>query len=224
MFKRRSQQNPSNLLPWYANHTLSDAERATVDEWLKTDPHAADRLADVNTLRSAIGAQPRLAPSPLVRQQLLAKVATRQRAARRPAWLVGSAVALVLLVALWAVIQPGIALQWSVAGTGVSTYRIYRAVAESTDFNLLSEIPASESARAYSFTDVTSLPGQTYTYVVEAVTVDGETTLSPVAMGRGADVLPAQLALVLTSLVAGAAAMLLVGTPGRSAPRRLIGV
>lgn len=224
MFKRRTSQDPSTLLPWYANHTLPDAERATVDEWLKTDPHAAERLADVNMLRSAVSAQSRLAPSPLVRQQLLAKIATRRRTARRPAWLIGSAVTLVLLVALWVVIQPGIALQWSVAGTGVSTYRIYRAVAESTDFNLLSEIPATDRAQAYSFTDVTSLPGQTYTYVVEAVTLDGETTLSPVAMGRGLDVLPAQLALILTSLVAGTAAMLLVGTPGRSAPRRLIGI
>jgi hypothetical protein len=55
--------------------------------------------------------------------------------------------------------------------------------------------------------------------VIQAVTQTGQTTLSPLAVGRGLDVLPAQLALVLTSLVAGAAAMLLI----REAPRPSIG-
>jgi hypothetical protein len=133
-------------------------------------------------------------------------------------------VALVLLVALWAVVQPGIALQWSVAGTGASAYRVYRAPADTDEFSLLSEIPAQSNAQAYSFTDITSLPGQTYTYVVEAVAANGQTTLSPLAVGRGLDVLPAQLALILTSLLAGTVAMLFVGNSARPmTPRRLIG-
>jgi lipopolysaccharide/colanic/teichoic acid biosynthesis glycosyltransferase len=185
-------------------------------------------LAAVESLRSAISAQPAIAPSPAVRQQLLAQIKTRRPAPRlfaRPiAWLVGSAVALVLLVALWFVVQPGIALQWSVAGTGASTYRVYRAPVNGEEFNLISEVPARSDSQAYSFTDITSLPGQTYTYVIEAVTRDGQTTLSPFAVGRGLDVLPAQLALVLTSLVVGAAAMALVSNSSRPAiNRRLMG-
>lgn len=227
MFKRRSHQDPSTLLPWYINQTLPDTEREAVEDWLKTEPHAADQLATLGALRSSINAQTKVAPSPLVRQQLLAKINTRQPASRRmlrPVWPIGAAVALVLLVALWMVVQPGIALQWSVAGTGASAYRIYRAPVDSQDFDLLSEIPAQSDAQAYSFIDVTSLPGQTYTYVVEAVTTSGQRTLSPLAVGRGLDVLPAQLALILTSLVAGAVAMLLVGNSTRpTAHRRPLG-
>ena len=199
------------MLPWYANHTLSAAERDAVETWLKTRPEAADSLAAVEEVRSAVSAQPKRAPSPMVRQRLLAQIKTRPQTSRRPAWLVGSAVALVLLVALWIVVQPGIALQWSVTGDGVSTYRVYRAPVNSAEYSLISEIPVQSNAQAYSFTDITALPGQTYTYVVQAVTWTGQTTLSPIAVGRGLDVLPAQVALILTSLVAGAAAMLLVG-------------
>ncbi|MBI5564306.1 MAG: hypothetical protein HY870_05395 [Chloroflexi bacterium] len=228
MLKPHSNQDPSALLPWYANQTLPEAEREAVEAWLKTQPDAADQLAAVSVLQSAISEQPKLPPSPLVRQQLLAHISLQQRAPRRlarPAWLVGSAVTVILLVALWAVIQPGIALQWSVAGTGASAYRVYRAPVDSEEFSLISEIPAQHNGQAYSFTDITSLPGQTYTYVVEAVTDSGETTLSPLAVGRGLDVLPAQLALILTSLVAGAAATLLAGNLARPAShRRPIGV
>ncbi len=227
MFKRSANPDPSDLLPWYVNQTLSHVERDAVEDWLKTQPAATDRLTTVSELRSAINAQPRLAPSPAVRQQLLAQIKTRQPSPKhlaRPAWLVGSAVALVLLVALWLVVQPGIALQWSVTGTGVNTYRVYRAPADSEEFSLISEIPAQHNAEAYSFTDITSLPGQTYTYVIEAVTQTGQTTLSPLAIGHGLDVLPAQLALILTSLVAGVVAMLFVSNYTPTERRRPIGV
>lgn len=214
MFKRPSNSDPDSLLPWYVNHTLSAAERDAVETWLKTLPDAVERLNAIDDLRSTINAQPKISPSPRVRQQLLAQIRTRQRAPRllaRPTWLIGPVVAVLLLVALWMVVQPGIALHWSVAGTGASAYRVYRAPVDTEQFNLISEIPARNDAQAYSFTDVTSLPGQTYTYVIEAVTESGQTTRSPLAVGRGLDVLPAQLALILTSLVAGAAAILLVG-------------
>jgi hypothetical protein len=219
MFKHHSKPNPATLLPWYVNQTLPDTEREVVEEWLKTQPHAAEELAVVNELRSGVSAQPKLSPSPLVRQQLLAQINSRQPAPRRlarPAWLIGSVVSVILLLVLWVVVQPGIALEWSVAGTGANTYRVYRAPVDSEEFSLLGEIPAQRNAQAYSFTDITSLPGQTYTYVVEAITSNGQSTLSPLAVGRGLDVLPAQLALILTSLVAGVVAMLLVGSSPRS--------
>jgi len=219
MFKRHPKQNPATLLPWYVNQTLPETEREVVEEWLKIQPHAVEQLAVVNELRSGINAQPKLSPSPLVRQQLLAQINSQQRVPRRlarPAWLIGSVVSVILLLVLWVVVQPGIALEWSVAGTGASTYRVYRAPVDSEEFSLLSEIPAQRNAQAYSFTDITSLPGQTYTYVVEVIASNGQSTLSPLAVGRGLDVLPAQLALILTSLLAGVVAMLLVGSSPRS--------
>lgn len=227
MNQRTSPQDPDTLLPWYANHTLSAIERAAVESWLKAQPAATAQLAAVDGLRSAISAQPGIAPSPAVRRQLLARLKIERRAPARlarSAWWLGSAVAVVLLVALWAVVQPGIALQWSVNGSGASAYRVYRAPVDSKEFSLLSEVPAQANAQAYTFTDVTSLPGQTYTYVIEAVTNNGQTALSPLAVGRGLEALPAQLALILTSIVAGATAMMLVGDATRpTINRRLIG-
>ena len=119
MSKHRSTQDPLDLLPWYANHTLSATERETVEAWLEAHPEASPQLAAIESVRSAVIGQPRLSPSPAVRRQLLARLHTERHTAVRPdrsAWLIGSAVALVLLVALWAVVQPGIALQWSVDG------------------------------------------------------------------------------------------------------------
>ncbi len=227
MSKHRTTQELLDLLPWYANHSLSAAERETVEAWVETQPETLFHLRAIEHVRSAVNGQPRLSPSPVVRRQLLARLhAERQAPLRlgRSAWLVGSAVALVLLVTLWMVVQPGIALRWSVDGGSASAYRIYRAPADSEDFSLLGEIPAQINAYSYSFIDITSLPGQTYTYIVEAVTQSGETTLSPLAVGRGWDVLPAQLALILTSVVAGLAAMLLMTNSTRTmANRRPIG-
>jgi hypothetical protein len=219
MNKRTPPQDPDALLPWYANHTLSAAERATVETWLKTQPAATAQLTAVDGLRAAISAQPRIAPPPAVRRKLLARLKTERRAPVRlvrSTWWLGSAVAVVLLVALWAVVQPGIALQWSVMGSGASAYRVYRAPVDSAEFSLLSEVPVQADTRAYTFTDVTSLPGQTYTYVVEVVANNGQSLASQTVTGRGLEALPAQLALVLTSLAAGVAVMLLTGETNRS--------
>jgi hypothetical protein len=227
MNKRTPPQDPDALLPWYANHTLSATERATVETWLKTRPAATVQLAAVDGLRSAISVQPGSAPSPAIRRQLLARIKTERRAPARlarSAWWLGPAVAVLLLVALWAVVQPGIALQWSVAGSGASAYRVYRAPVDSEEFSLLSEVPAQVDTRVYNFIDVTSLPGQTYTYVVEGVANTGQSLVRQTVIGRGLEALPAQLALVLTSLVAGAAAMLLIGDATRlTAHGRFIG-
>jgi hypothetical protein len=227
MSKRAPLQDPETLLPWYVNCTLSDTERAIVETWLKTQPAAKAKLAAVNGLRSAISAQPDIVPAQAVRRQLSARLKTERRAPAwlaRSAWWLGPMVAVMLLVVLWAVAQPGIALQWSVAGNGASAYRVYRAPADSKEFSLLSEMPAQVDTRAYTFTDVTPLPGQTYTYIVEVITNNGRSLVSQPIIGRGLDALPAQLALILTSLAAGAAAMITAGNLTRSAfDRRLIG-
>jgi hypothetical protein len=44
------------MLPWYANGTLAAAERAWVDEMLRSDPHAAAELAWVESLQRKVQA------------------------------------------------------------------------------------------------------------------------------------------------------------------------
>jgi len=125
----------------------------------------------------------------------------------RWAWAWGTAIAALVLMVLWLVVQPGIALQWSVDGGRASLFRIYHAVDGSRDFNLLNEVPARPNVRDYVFTDTSSLPGQHYTYLVEAVGASGRSILSQTVTGNGLDALPGQLLLLLVSLLAGYAVM-----------------
>jgi len=46
----------SELLPWYANGTLPDADRARVDEMLRSDPLAAGELAWLQSLQQKVQA------------------------------------------------------------------------------------------------------------------------------------------------------------------------
>jgi len=64
------------------------------------------------------------------------------------------------------------------------------------------EVPAQSGMLDYTFVDTALWPGQAYQYRVEAI--DAETASATVA-ANGADVLPAQLAIVLSSLLIGAA-------------------
>jgi anti-sigma factor RsiW len=52
-------QSPSSLLqmlPWYVNGTLDAADRARVEEWLRTDPSAAAELAWLQSLQQKVRA------------------------------------------------------------------------------------------------------------------------------------------------------------------------
>ena len=206
-------QTPDSLLPWYVNQSLSIAEQSSVENWLSEHPQTTEQLAAWQQIHTAAVSQPKAALSPRVKRDLMARVQAIRRARVkrvRIGWLVGSAIAVVMLLALWAVVQPGIALQWSVTGSGAQSYRIYRAVTGTSEYALLQEIPARPDTPHYTFTDVTSLPGQSYTYLVEAVTLNGQSILSRTATGNGLDLLPALLSLVLTSILAGYAGMYLV--------------
>jgi len=206
MAKDQPTLEPDQMLPWYAAHALPTDDRRTVDAWLEEHPEANAELEVWRQVRSAALDQPQVAPSLGVKRQMLARLqADRLSRARqiRFARLAGTAIALAVLFTLWAIVQPGIALQWSVSGNGAQAYRIYRAVTGSNDFQLLQVLPSRPDSAAYSYTDVSSMPGQTYTYRVEVVAEYGEPVASQTVNSNGLDVLPAQLALVVTSLLAG---------------------
>ena len=209
MLKRSAPENPANLLPWQVNHTLSAADSERVTAWLETRPEAGRQLAALKELRSAAHAQVWLPPSPVVRRQILAQIPARRHSTRL-AGVAGLVATLVLLIVLWAIVQPGITLRWSVTGIGAHTYRIYRAPANTSEFSLIGEISARNDVQTYSYTDLSLLPQQTYTYQIEAVTNDGNITFSPLATGYGQAVFPVQLTLILISVLVGLAAMLII--------------
>ncbi len=202
MFKKRTSHPDTDLLPWYLNHSLPAAEQPVVEEQTH---HSPQTLNAWQAVRSAALSQPSRVPSAATRQRILAQVRVTSCVGRMPRWLPalsGVAFALLALLLLWNIVQPGIGLQWSVNGTVPTAFRVYRAPAGSDRFEIVREVPAQSGILDYTFIDTALWPGQAYQYRVEAVNVK---TASATIDANGADVLPTQLAIVLSSLLIGVA-------------------
>ena len=215
MFNRKrsipSPGKPSarDLLPWYVNQTANSTERRQVEDWLKQEPDAARQLQVWQQVRKAVRAQPRTAPAPVVRRRLAAQIASKSTAQLQPTaaprWLSlagGLGVALSMLILLWAVMRPGISLQWSVSGQSPAAFQLYRAPVGSDRFELVSVVHAQPNMQNYTFVDTTLWPGQAYRYRVEA---PNQAVVSDTIAVNGMDLLPIQLAIVLSSLFTGVA-------------------
>lgn len=214
LFKRESRGGVRALLPWHLNGTLSAAEQQEVTAWLRDDAEARAELADWQQVQAAVAEQPPQFPSSQVQQRVMAEVRARS-IARRPvftwpqlAW--GAALAMAVLVMLWITVQPGIVLQWAVADGPPMAFRVYRAPAGSADFGLIGELAADIDAQNYSYVDTRLLPGQRYVYRVEAVGHSGQMTASQAITASALEALPGQLAILLTSLMVGYGAMVVI--------------
>jgi hypothetical protein len=200
MFKKRTPSSVTDLLPWYLNHTLSTSEQPAVEEQARRSSRV---LNTWQAVRSAALSQPTHLPSAGVRQRVLTQARSATRVQRAPRWLSvlsGALLAVLALLLLWNVVQPGIGLQWSVNGAVPTAFRIYRAPAGSNDFEIVREVPAQSGITNYTYIDTTLWPGQAYQYRVEAVNAD---TASATVAANGADVLPVQLAIVFSSVLIG---------------------
>jgi hypothetical protein len=208
---KKSPKELRALLPWYVNDTLTAADSRAVDSWLRRGPEAQAELAAWQQVRTAVVGQAQQRPSLAVRQQIMAQVQSVSVPPRRSltlpqlAW--GLGLALIVLLLLWITIQPGIVLQWSVNDDPLASFRVYRAAVGSADFGLVGEFPADAVARQYSYVDTRLLPGQTYVYRVEAVSEGGGVDISQAITANALDALPGQLAILLTSLIAGCGAV-----------------
>jgi hypothetical protein len=216
MFKRTS-RSVVELLPWYINHSLQQAEQPVVEEEAR---HMPQLLNAWQVVRSAALSQPARVPASAARQRILAQARDAARVKRAPRWLPalsGAVVAVLALLVLWNIVQPGIGLQWSVNGAAPAAFRVYRAPIGSDRFEIVREIPAQPGIMDYSYVDTALWPGQAYQYRVEAVNAE---TASATIAANGVDVLPTQLAIVLSSMLiglAGAFVLREVATPPRPA-------
>ncbi len=202
MFKKRISHPVGDLLPWHLNHSLPAAERPAAEEqaW-----RSARTVSAWQAVRLAALSPPSRLPPAAVRQRVLTQARTTIPASRMPRWLPvlsGAIFALLALLLLWSVVQPGIGLQWSVNGAVPATFRVYRAPAGSDRFEILREIPAKSGIMNYSYVDTALWPGQRYEYRVEAV---NDRQASATIAASGAEILPAQLAIVISSLLIGVA-------------------
>jgi hypothetical protein len=192
MFKKRTSHPDTDLLPWYLNHTLPEAEQPAAEERAR---QSSQMLNAWQAVRSAVLSQPSRVPSAAVRQHILAQARVASRAWRLPRWLPvlsGVVFAMLALLLLWNIVQPGIGLQWSVDGAVPTAFRVYRAPAGSDRFEIVREVPAQSGIFDYTFVDTALWPGQAYQYRVEAVNVE---TASATIAANGADVLPRNLPL-----------------------------
>jgi hypothetical protein len=203
MFKKRVSHSAADLLPWYLNHSLPTTEQPAVEEQARREPQT---LSAWQAVRSAALSQRSRVPPFAVRQRVLAQASAAVRArSRMPRWLPvlsGAAFAMLALLLLWNIVQPGIGLQWSVSGGVPTAFRVYRAFAGSDRFEILREIPAQSGIMDYFYVDTALWPGQMYQYRVEAV---DDRAASATIAANSAEVLPAQLAIVLSSLLIGIA-------------------
>ena len=202
MLKKRIARPVADLLPWYLNHSLPAAEQPAAEEQVR---RSSQMLSAWHAVRMAALSQPSR-PAPIeVRQRVLAQARTGFVARRMPRWffvLSGAILAALTLLLLWNVVQPGIGLQWSVNSAAPTVFRVYRAPASSQRFEVVREIPAQPGIVNYTYVDTALWPGQTYQYRVEAVS---DHAASATVAANGAEVLPTQLAIVLSSLLIGMA-------------------
>jgi hypothetical protein len=203
------------LLPWYVNGTLTAAECEAEEHWLRQSAAAQVELEVWRRLRAAVVGQPQRSPSPAVWRRVMARVraqgAVRQPVRARPllAWAWGGALAAALLILLWSTVQPGVVLQWSVSDGPLAGFRVYRAPLGSADFSLLYETPAQPGVDRYTYVDARLLPGRAYVYRVEGVGRGGRSAFSRAITASALDALPAQLAILLISLIGGCGAAML---------------
>jgi anti-sigma factor RsiW len=203
-------------LPLYLNNQLAPAERAAVAAWLADDPAAQAELAFYRQLQAGMGQRPLRTPPPALARTIAAQetAAPRWRAARTPAfyaWFyrgVGAAMSLLVLLLLWGLVQPGLALEWTVSGQQPEAFRVYRAPLDGGAPTLLSEIPVQPETAVYRYVDSWLLAGAEYRYWVEAI--NGDQIQSEWAVGRSWELLPYQLALLLVSLLIGYSLVLLL--------------
>jgi hypothetical protein len=199
MFHQHPPTDETDLLPWHLTHSLPDSDRPAAEEQARRQPQ---RLAAWQAVRSAALSQPVRVPPAAVRQRVLAQAHPRSKLPRWLPLVSGGVLAVLALLLLWNIVQPGISLRWSVTGEAPAVFRIYRAPAGSDRFEFVQEVPAQAGTVDYTYVDTTLWPGQAYQYRVEVANVE---TASATIAANGAAVLPAHLAIIFSSLLIGLA-------------------
>jgi hypothetical protein len=196
------------LIPWYINDSLSPSEQGVVKSGISGDDGARTDFEAWKQIHLAVISQDQQVPSVLVHQRIMANLHESPLARGKYTWsgwnlLAGTLLTLSVLILLWLAVQPGVVLQWSLNGDGVTSYRIYRAMQGSSQYEMLKEIPARVNQWEYDFVDTLLVPGKNYKYRVEGIGADGASAYSRSVDGRYLDILPGQLALILARRVVG---------------------
>ena len=195
------------LFPWYINNSLDNFDREEIARALKNSNKISREVEYWRKVSRCLRNRPQKRPSESVlvglRHEIHTQLEVKNNSSNIVFWLCSFACAMLLLIAMWQSIQPGVSLQWSVKGDLPKIFRVYRAQTGSTDFILQKEIFSMPDSFQYRYVDLLSLPGGSYIYKVEGVGATGSITLSQNLVIPPLAAFPAQLVILLTSLVGG---------------------
>lgn len=210
--RKLSLKKLETLLPGYLDRSLSAAEHQAVEQGLQESPSLSQSLRKWQEVQVLIKGQALHQPSPAAQERLMARVRACNLPQRNatPVWFTrawGAALAVTTLLLLWAVLQPGIQLQWSVNQGHAAAFHIYRAPAGSADFALLYKSTNLPAAREYRFVDTALWRGQAYAYRIVALGPEEQRLFSNEVITDVYTALPGQLAVILTSIIIGYSAV-----------------
>jgi hypothetical protein len=209
--KNISEAELDSWIPLFLNGRLDAEERQRFEVWLSSDADARQQLESWRAIQAAVTGQTRQPPPHSVWMELLSEIdIDHQRSEPRPrsrfstiSLISGIAFSLIVFLALWLVIRPGILLRWTVSGPAPISYRIYRAPAQTAEFVLVGQVQGKTGVQEYRYMDSLFIPGLAYTYRVEGVGEAELTLFDQVVEGKTAGVLPGQLAILVASALVG---------------------
>ncbi|MGB3713366.1 MAG: hypothetical protein WA996_02950 [Candidatus Promineifilaceae bacterium] len=198
-------------LPEYVNGTLGSPLKWIVERWLVNDAEALEEVKRLQMMRAMVRVQSQADPSPAIYSKIAAttqSTAIERVNTWRPSLIWIPIVVLLILtgILVWRVLPPGLELQWSVEGEVPTTFRVYRAPAESAkadDFTLIAELDAEDGVLEYGFTDLRLIPGRQFSYRVEGYSHTGQLAISQAMVGDSLEALPGQLLLLFVVGVIG---------------------
>lgn len=192
-----------DLLPWYINNTLSDNEELFVNRWIQEDPEAECLYQNVQLISQTILEQENQTPSLLVKNRVrtISQNQHHQPITTPNLWTLASLLMLFIFMFMWLVIQPGTQLEWSINGDAPAEFRILRAPAGSSNYEIIHEFATESSRQIYHFADFLVIPGRSYQYRIEVRDQNGNTDQSQVIIGNPQMILASQLSILLTSII-----------------------
>jgi hypothetical protein len=198
------------LIPWYLNGTLNRREYEEVEDFVNNDPEGRSALEDWRRVRLLIHVEERKTPPAGIEVRIFDRIRSQSLEQLGIFHPYALGLSLVILVLLWAILRPGVILQWRMSDDQVTSFRIYRSEVDGSNYQLLDELPVNASGSDCSYVDLFIWPLKEYIYYVEGINAIGGSGISQVISSPALIALPGQLALICASFFIGYGVVLLI--------------
>lgn len=198
------------LIPWYLNGTLKATEQKELEKFVHNDPVGRAALAEWQRVQLLMQQDAVKLPPEGIEARLIDRI--RSRSSEQLGILHPYALGLsfVILALLWAIIRPGVILNWRVTGSEVTSFRIFRSEADGSKYQMLDEVPVDAVKIGYTYVDLFAWPFSEYVYYVEGVNHSVSLGTSQITTDPVLIALPGQVALICASFICGYGVILLI--------------